>query len=75
MSFIFFLVFITANGEYKNTSRLRGTALSSYKKVKAGYKPLIYYCPGYYIYTLLATVLLFFKSKNTFFVQNRISKH
>jgi hypothetical protein len=27
------------NGEYKNSSRLRGTFLSSYKKVEAGYNP------------------------------------
>jgi hypothetical protein len=30
---------ITDNGEYKNSSRLRGTFLSSYKKVEAGYSP------------------------------------
>jgi len=27
------------NGEYKNSSRLRGTFLSSYKNVEAGYNP------------------------------------
>jgi hypothetical protein len=27
------------NVEYKNSSRLRGTFLSSYKKVEAGYNP------------------------------------
>jgi hypothetical protein len=41
------------NGEYKNSSRLRGTFQSSYTVVGAGYKPRIYYCLGYYFYTLL----------------------
>jgi len=30
---------MTANGEYKNSSRLRGTFLSSYKNAEAGYNP------------------------------------
>ena len=44
---------IGGNVEYKNSSRLRGTFLSSYKKVEEGYNPWIYYCIGYFVYTLL----------------------
>ena len=42
------------NVQYKNSSRLRGTFLSSSKKVEAGYNPCNYYYLGYYFYTLLA---------------------
>ena len=35
------------NGEYKNSSRLRGTFLSSYKKVEAGCNPYFYCHLGY----------------------------
>jgi len=48
--FLFFNV--PNNDEYKISSRLRGTLLSSYKKVEASYKPLIHYFIGYYFYTL-----------------------
>jgi len=43
----FLILCYTLNGEYKNSSQLRGTFLSSYKKAGTG----IYYNFGYYFYT------------------------
>ena len=44
------------NVKYKNSSRLRSTSLSSYDKIEASCNPWIYYCFGYYFYTVLYVV-------------------
>ena len=41
-----------------------GDFLSSYTKVEAGYNPLITYCPGNFLYRVLATVCFAFQFYN-----------